>query len=192
MKWENVPLMFLFAVVWVLFPCLATHAIGGGFLHNSATYFDSSAGRNNTAYQDQLGDKNESEILQSGLFNNGMECGENYGAITIQEGNGNRAEISQNGSNNCAVIHQSGNYNEASIAQLNNNNFASIGQYGNCNTADISQTGGNNIGLVEQYLSNNSISISQTGGNFAHYVQYGNKSCQIYQTPGARVTVIQK
>ncbi len=193
MRRKNVSLIALFAVFWLLFPWLACHAIGGRFLHNSVTYFDSSASRNNTAYQDQLGDENESQILQSGSFNNGMGCGKIYGASTIQVGSGNQVLISQNGANNCAAIHQSGNYNEATITQVNNNNYASIGQYGDFNTAGISQTGGDNIGLVEQYFSNNVISISQGGGNYASYVQYGNKSCQISQTPGAPpVTIIQQ
>jgi hypothetical protein len=192
MKRKGFLLIVFSLVMWALFPWLVCQAIGGGFSHNIAHHFNSPGSMNNTSYQDQLGDENESQILQNGTFNNGEGWGETYGASTIQVGNGNQADISQNGYNNCAKIHQEGNFNKASILQEESNNYASIKQIGNQNNADISQSGSDNFCIIEQYFSNNSMSVTQYGGNYAHYVQLGGGRCRcsIHQTAGALPVIV--
>jgi hypothetical protein len=72
-------------------------------------------------------------------------------AITLQDGNGNKAYTGQNGSNQVAVTIQSGDNNGAFTYQQGHNQAAAIVEVGNGQWAAISNIGDNTATAVVLY-----------------------------------------
>lgn len=115
----------------------------------------------NIAEQSQTGNWNKSEISQ-------------YGTGGAKNAQGNKAYITQNGSDNWAGeglysnglfgIYQEGNYNEAEVTQNDNVNKSEVFQYGDGNMVDVNQTGGTGLfGDYGDYV--NKSTVTQTGDN---------------------------
>jgi len=102
-------------------------------------------------------------------------------AYLSQTGNLNRIRVEQSGSYNRTEITQDGVANTVDLKQDGFNNQATLTQIGTANTLDLQQTGANNYLISIQNGDSNSISFSQVGGNSAVLNQYGDHNTIIWK-----------
>ncbi|HAV55202.1 MAG: curlin [Aequorivita sp.] len=114
-------------------------------------------GTDNQSTQYQFGDKNEALVKQGNLLSgsDGNRALIQQGATGAQQGEKNKAEITQNGNDNQARTQQRYDKNEALTNQFGNGNYADIGQNAQPNgsmghAAEIGQTGLDNDAWIRQ------------------------------------------
>lgn len=111
--------------------------------------------------------------------------GLNNTAVIVQQGNGNRIELTQFGENNLMTSTQiaSTDGNRAEIAQTGNDNQGILLQNGDDNEYELSQNGNNNLSSATQHGEDNRFEHLQTGDNLGFVVtQYGESSIRVTQT----------
>lgn len=87
----------------------------------------------------------------------------------------NQVTVTQDGSNNNAIVKQYGGYNDVRASQAGNGNVAALVQFGVYNTINLTQVGNANEALIGQAGSNNNATVTQNGmANLAYILQIGN------------------
>ncbi len=128
----------------------------------------------NYAEQDQLGDDNNSFLIQN-LFGNTagggnkaqqLQIGDDNNAGIVQSGTGHKAKQYQLGDDNLALTSQKGNGNKAFTFQYGDDNWVSTAQRGHDNKIVVSQYDGQSY-IAEQNLYQH----PQAGGNQIDVVQ---------------------
>lgn len=110
------------------------------------------------SYISQSGSKNDIWVDQA----DSLGKGHNKSTI-FQEGDGNRARVTQSSTQNTVTVHQIGDDNQAKIEQGGQrNHIATVNQKGSNNNTDMAQSG-----------LRNTATINQEEGNFATVVQDG-------------------
>jgi hypothetical protein len=91
-------------------------------------------------------------------------------------GQGNIADLVQDGSYNQAYLQQTGNLNRMRVVQDGVNNYVQATQIGVDNRLDLSQTGPENQLISHQEGTGNIITLSQAGGNVANLKEVGDRN----------------
>ena len=75
----------------------------------------------------------------------------------------NQATVTQDGSNNNAIVKQYGGYNDVRASQTGNGNVAALVQFGVYNSITLTQVGNANEALIGQAGLNNNATVAQIG-----------------------------
>lgn len=111
---------------------------------------------NHNSYNSQSGDRNKSDILVGGSFNQ---------ETVLQSGDDNTSLVNVFGNSNVAYINQIGNWNGSSLSEIGSNSNVTVVQEGDRNTSQVA-AGWRSTDYVSQSGNDNYSEINQ-GSQFA-------------------------
>ncbi|MFC1233504.1 curlin subunit CsgB [Vibrio sp. F74] len=140
-------------------------------------FVDSGLDSNYNNYADiQITDSSNNQVL---VNQNSLGTGINKAQVIITNGSGNKAYLSQYGTDNTGLIAQDGSGNRALLIQNGENH-----------EGYIVQTGNDNLALLKQGYRNSSIGIEQIGNNnVALVADFGGSNYNITQSGGSKIAV---